>query len=156
RVAEVIVTTVTEIAVWIGDAVVSLGEFVIDAVEQAVQGVEAVFQMVADAVTRVIDWLKSLFSFRDIWDTKNALQAGASVGPEYGAAAVRHAGAQAHGWFEKQEAAVTQLFEDLKSRYGNTRLGDIQNQAPSPKDPSGAAIDANSLQHNPQANWMLD
>lgn len=156
RVAEVIVTTVTEIAVWIGQAVVSLGEFVIDAIEQAVQGVEAVFQMVADAITRVIDWLKSLFAFRDIWDTKDALQKGIGVALDYGDAAVEHARAQAHGWFEKQESAVTTLFEGLKSRYGNTRLGDIQNQAPSPKDPAGAAVDRHSLQHDPQANWMLD
>lgn len=155
-VAEVIVETFVEIAVWVGDAVVSLGKMIISAIEQAVQAVEAVFQMIAEAVMRVIDWLKALFAFGDIWNTKLALETGLGTLLDYGAATVTHVKGQAHGWFQQQEAAVTALFDSLKAQYGTTRLGDVKNQAPSAKDPAGNSVSQDNLERNPQATWMMD
>jgi hypothetical protein len=155
-VAEVIVETVVEIAVLVGNAVVSLGKMIINAVEQAVQAVEAVFQMIADAVSRVIDWLKSLFAFKDIWETKKALESGLTMMLDYGVSTLQHFGAEAHGWFEKQEAAVTALFTDLKARYGGNAVGDFQNRAPQLQDSGGNQVDRTSVTDNPQAGWMLN
>jgi hypothetical protein len=156
KVAEVIVSTVTEIAVWVGNAIVSLGELIIDAIEQAVQAVEAVFQMIADAITRVIDWLKSLFAFGDIWDTKTALQSGFETIVSYGLAEIDAFGEPAHGWFASKAAQVSSLFEELKATLGGKRLGDFQNEVPPVADPAGQPVDKSGLQSNPQANWMMN
>jgi hypothetical protein len=155
-VAEVFVETVVEIAVWVGNAVVSLGKMIINGIEQAVQAVEAVFQMIADAVSRVIDWLKSLFAFKDIWETKKALESGLTTILDYGVRTLEHYGAEAHGWFETQEAAVTALFTDLKARYGDNAVGDFQNRAPQLQDSGGNQVDRASVTDNPQAGWMLN
>jgi hypothetical protein len=50
----------------LGDAIISLGKLIIDTIEQAAHAMDSFFQMVADAVNQVIDWLKSLFSFDDL------------------------------------------------------------------------------------------
>ncbi|GGV30951.1 hypothetical protein GCM10010260_84110 [Streptomyces filipinensis] len=166
RVAEVIVAAVTEVAIWVGEAIVSLGEMIIDSVEQAVQAVEAVFQMVADAISRVIDWLKSLFDFHDIWETKTALQTGfvneilPIIGATFGY--VENLSAS---WFNSQVATVHKAFQNLKDKYGDARLGDFQNKvSPIPTSfaqtedgkpvASGRATQAADL-NTPQANWML-
>ncbi|NUR58396.1 MAG: hypothetical protein HOV87_06845 [Catenulispora sp.] len=156
RVAEVIVSTVVEVAVWIGQAVVSLGELVIAAVEQAAQAVEAVFQMVADTVVRVIDWLKALFSLKDIWNTKTALEAVMRAAIGYARSSVRHFGDVTDGWFKEQEAVVHSLFADLKQRYADTRVGDFPNKIPPATDSFGDQLEPESLQRDPQASWMLN
>ncbi|MEU8975616.1 hypothetical protein AB0D11_41540 [Streptomyces monashensis] len=166
RVAEVIVAAVTEVAIWVGDAIVSLGEMIIDSVQQAVQAVEAVFQMIAEAISRVIDWLKSLFNFQDIWETKTALQNGfvneilPIIQATFGY--VEDLGEK---WFQEQVTTISQAFQNLKDKYGDARLGDFQNKvSPIPTSftqtndgmpiPSGRAAQPADL-NTPQANWML-
>ena len=156
RVAEVIVSTVTEIAVWVGNAIVSLGELIINAIEQAVQAVEAVFQMIADAITRVIDWLKSLFSFGDIWNTKKALESGVATLMSYGVSTVEHYGVLADDWFQQKEAEVVAMFTALKAQYGGNAIGDFQNKPPQLQTTSGAQVDKSAVTENPQGSWMLN
>ena len=154
KVAEVIVSTVTEIAVWVGNAVVSLGEMIINAIEQAVQAVEAVFQMIADAITRVIDWLKSLFAFKDIWDTKTALQDGTNKIVTLGIANLNHVGELADDWFEQKRQEVIDQFTTLKAQFATTAIGDFGNITPLPATATGSVPTAQELGSNPQATWM--
>ncbi len=152
-VAEVLVTAVVEIAVFVGNAVVRLGELIIEAVEQAVQAVEAVFQMIADAVMRVIDWLKALFDFHDIWDTKRALQGMLLQMPR----AIRDCSARygqiTNDWLKEQARDVHDRLMDLKVQYGDTRIGDFGNKAPATTTSDGAALRPQEFGDNPQANW---
>lgn len=153
KVAEVIVSTVVEIAVWVGDAIVSLGEIVIDAIEQAVHAVEAVFQMIADAIMRVIDWLKALFSFGDIWDTKTAMQGMLSQVPGQLSAAAAHYGWVTAKWFTAQKVTIHNKLMDLKAEYADTRMGDFDNKIPPLTSSDGSNVQKDGLQSNPQANW---
>ncbi|MEU6085175.1 hypothetical protein [Streptomyces sp. NPDC047108] len=156
QVAEVIVTTVTEIAVWVGNVIVSLGEMVVEAIEQAVQAVEAVFQMVAKAVVRVIDWLKSLFAFKDIWNTKMALEDGVkSVLAPYATSTFRYYAKTLDNWFKQQEAAVDKWLRELTAHYPNTRMGDLPNSIPPLPSPTGGTIDRQDLD-TPQGGWFLN
>jgi hypothetical protein len=159
KIAEVLVdigNKIVEIAIRIGEAVVSLGKMIIEAVEQAARAVEAVFQMIADAVVRVIEWLKSLFSFKDIWDTKTALQTMVRSYIPWLSEQITSLEGRAHGWFVEQEAAVDDYFDLLKAQFGDARLGDAKNKVPTALDAGGAPISQDSLQSNPQANWMMN
>ncbi|MFG3283231.1 hypothetical protein [Streptomyces sp. NPDC048111] len=154
QVAEVIVSSITEIAVMVGDAIVSLGEMIIEAIEQAIQVVEAVFQMIADAVMSVIDWLKSLFAVKDIWDTKTVIESVATQSISFIAPTITHYQGEVSGWFAQQKQEATALFEGLKVQYRGTRLGDFQNSTPSVSDSTGTSVSQDSIKENPQANWM--
>ncbi|MGW3135002.1 hypothetical protein [Streptomyces sp. NPDC001139] len=156
KVAEVIVSTVVEIAVWVGDAIVSLGEMIIDAIEQAIQAVEAVFQMIADAITRVIDWLKSLFMFADIWSTKTALETGFKQSLTTMDTGIANLADVADNWFHEQESKVRLAFAELKSQYAGTQVGDIPNKVPDYQTASGGKISQQEMSGSPQGNWMLN
>ncbi|MEV8434916.1 hypothetical protein [Streptomyces chartreusis] len=154
RVAEVIVSTVVEIAIWIGDAVVSLGEMIIEAIEQAIAAVEAVFQMIADAIMRVIDWLKSLFDMADIWDTKKAIQScltGTAL--PLIKTLISGVGDRSEQWFLDQRPVCKQYFDAMCDRYSDTRVGDFPNKVGDIPTESGGAVAQGDLK-SPQANWM--
>jgi hypothetical protein len=156
KVAEVIVETVVEIAIWIGEAIVSLGEMIINAVEQAIRAVEAVFQMIVDAINRLIDWLKALFSFHDIWQTKKAIESGMKTLIGLGVSTIEKFANVSSGFFQQKEADVIALFTELKAQYGGNSVGDFQNKAPQLQDSTGNQVDKTAVTDNPQANWMLN
>lgn len=145
-----------DIAVWVGDTFVSLGEMVIDALESAVQAVQAVFQMIADAVTRVIDWLKSLFDFGDIWDTKTALQAMIEQVPDAGKKLTAKIGELGAGFFDQQKTRVHLALDGLRGQFGTTKAGDFQNIATPPTTSQGDTLDAASFKDDPDANWAMN
>ncbi|MFJ4561600.1 hypothetical protein ACIP4Q_36760 [Streptomyces massasporeus] len=154
KVAEVIVSDIVEIAVWIGNAVVSLGEMIIKGIEEAVFAVEAVFQMIADAVMRVIDWLKSLFAMNDIWDTKEAIQSCVkdTVLP-LSKTMISQFGDRSEKWFEDQRTTCWTYFDEIISRYSDTRVGDFQNKSGDVSTSSGDKVSQGDM-NTPQANWM--
>ncbi|BBA98104.1 hypothetical protein RVR_4161 [Actinacidiphila reveromycinica] len=156
EVYEVAVHAVTSVFVWVGEKIVELVGFAIDTVESAVHAVEAVIREVVDAVSRVVDWLKALFDFKDIWDTKRALESGMGMLLSYGSATLEHFGSLPGAWFESKEAEVKQYFDGLRSRYAGRPLGDAGNQVPAITDASGSTATPQDLRGNPQATWLLD
>ncbi|WP_214316627.1 putative Ig domain-containing protein [Nonomuraea sediminis] len=159
RVAEVVVDvkkSVIKIAIWIGDAIVSLGEIIINSIGQAARAVEAVFQMIADAATRVIDWLKSLFAFKDIWETKKALKSGLLTTLGYASTTVTHFSDISDDWFKEQEQKVRTAFAQAKAYFADSRIGDAQNKIPPAVDASGKAVEADKAQSDPQGNWLIN
>ncbi|MCM2422823.1 hypothetical protein [Streptomyces sp. RKAG293] len=153
KVAEVIVTTITEIAIWVGDAIVSLGEMVIEAIEQAIQAVEAVFQMIADAIMRVIDWLKSLFALGAIWNTKVALEEAVHYFIPLFSSTITYAQGQMDGWLIGARKKINDALDELVREYGGTRMGDFGNKVPAAVGSTGTQVNTGEL-NTPQANWM--
>lgn len=156
EVYDVAVGAVTTVFIWIGEKIVELVGFIIDTVQSAARAAEAVLCRVVEAVSAVVDWLKALFSFDDIWDTRVALEAGLKTLLSYGSATVGHFGAGLHGWFQEQEQAVHECFEGLKERYAGRPLGDGANQIPAVADPAGHVIAQDDLRSNPQSTWLMD
>ncbi|MDT5015406.1 MAG: hypothetical protein QOD39_1566, partial [Mycobacterium sp.] len=70
------VEVVTTICIKIAGKIFELVNFVIDTVQSAVHAAESLFRLVVTAIDKVVDWLKALFDFHDIWDTKQALESG--------------------------------------------------------------------------------
>ncbi|MGW7433959.1 hypothetical protein ACWGIN_31015 [Streptomyces sp. NPDC054861] len=155
KIAEVIVTDVVEIAVLIGNAVVSLGEMIIDGIEAAVRAVEAVFQMIANAIMRVIEWLKSLFALDAIWDTKEALEQGVRNTASMMTTSLTFVEKYTDGWIQEQKEQVTQTFKSLTDRYAGTRMGDFQNKVEPAPASSGASLERKDLS-SPQGAWFAN
>lgn len=156
EVYEVVVETVTSVFVWIGKKIVELVGFVVDSIATAVRAVEAVFREVVDTIVKVVDWLKALFDFNDIWDTKRALEACLHLTLGYLSTTVSHYGDELHGWFGKKEADAHALFETLKDEFRTRPIGDAANQIPAVTNTSGQVIAPQDLRDNPQATWLLD
>ncbi|WP_328860318.1 Ig domain-containing protein [Streptomyces sp. NBC_00306] len=155
QIAEIFVDAVVKLAIWVGDAIVSLGEFIVETVEQAARAVEAVFQAIADAVQRAIDWLKSLFALKDIWDTAQALEkAFKSLGP-IAVSTIDHLRPQARGWFADKEARFDALLDSLLAEYKGARMDDFQNKVPPATAPTGTPLEKDKLS-TPQATWMYN
>src|SRR5581483_1346548 len=121
----------------------------------AVRAVEAVFRTAVASVAKVVDWLKALFAFRDIWETKMALEAGATMMIDYGLTTIEQFRTRAAGWFAEQEQQLPKVFKGLRAQFGDTRGGELRSRIPAMTDASGAVVDDQALQHNPQATWML-
>ncbi|OLE28279.1 MAG: hypothetical protein AUG49_02875 [Catenulispora sp. 13_1_20CM_3_70_7] len=156
KVYEVVVEAVAAVFIWIGDKIVELVGFVVDSIVTAVRAVEAVIREVVDTIVKVVDWLKALFGFEDIWDTKRALEAGLHMMMNHLAATISHYGDDLHGWFLKQETKAHDLFEKLKDEFRDRPMGDAANRIPAVTDTSGQVIATGDLQSNPQATWLLD
>ncbi|MGP0049323.1 MAG: hypothetical protein ACLPZR_10830, partial [Solirubrobacteraceae bacterium] len=156
QVVDFYVAAVSTVFIKIGEWIVELVGIVIDTVESAVHTAEAVFREVVESIGKVVDWLKSLFAFKDIWDTKRALESGTGTMLSYGAATVEHFGNLSADWFERQRAEVTRYFEDLKVQYAGRPLGDARNQIPTLTDASGHGLDPRAARDDPQASWLLN
>ncbi|NUP47415.1 MAG: hypothetical protein HOW97_08880 [Catenulispora sp.] len=147
---------VVDIAVWVGGKFVSLGEMVIDALESAVKAVEAVVQMIADSVTRLIDWLKSLFDFQDVWATKTALQSMLAQVPAAGVKMMTAVSKYGTGLLNQQRTNVHLALDQLRNQFGGTRVGDFQNIAAPPDTSQGDKLDVAGFKDDPDANWAMN
>ncbi len=156
KVYDVVVGTAAKVFVWMKGKIAELTEFVIDTVQDAVQTVEAVLAKVVDTVHKVVDWLKALFSFKDAWQTKTALEGTVATLCSFGKAQIKEYKRIEHGWFVKQEGNAHDAFKKLKERYGDRALGDVANQMPALKDPSGHTLTTEDVASNGQASWLLD
>ncbi len=148
---------VIAVAVWIGDKIVELGSMVIAAIEDAARAVESVFQFVQAKVSRVIDWLKALFDFGDIWDTKTALESSLKALPKVMTTIVTAVGEASHGWFEAQKEKIQLAFAAYKATLGDHTFGGVKDKGSGGVSgtPSGNTVSAADLADNPQANWMM-
>ncbi|MCP3143850.1 Ig domain-containing protein [Pyxidicoccus xibeiensis] len=157
EVAKVIVDTVTIVFIKIGEAFVELANMLIDTVETAVRAVEAVVSLVVTAVEKLVDWLTALFSFKDIWETKKALESGLHQMAAFASSTFSHYGGQLHGWFEKQEAATHGYFEAIKAQYLGQPVGNAANVLPAvTNNETKTVISPEELHSNPQGTWLLD
>ncbi|MFJ6752073.1 hypothetical protein ACIQNI_28395 [Streptomyces sp. NPDC091266] len=139
----------------IGDALIELADMVIDTVQHAAQAMEAMFQYIAEAATRAVDWLKSLFALSDIWDTKEALASGFDTNLTYLSQTAEHFSYITSGWFTQQKDRVSKQIADLKEQYKTTRYGDFGNMVPPETAPSGVELQQDQLS-TPQANWFMN
>ena len=158
QVTDVVVTSVVKVFIQIGQKIVELVDFLVDSVISAVHAVEAIFRMVVDAIGKVLDWLKALFDFRDIWDTKTALESAVTQLPRFGKDAVHELVKviNADDWFQKREQDVTALAQSLRAACGTSAGVNAQALSSQPVTAASASgvVTANDFD-SPQANWMM-
>ncbi|MFG2794963.1 hypothetical protein [Streptomyces sp. NPDC048419] len=150
-------SSVIQIVVSIGGKLVEIARWIITSIEQAAQAVESLFAMLAGAATRTLDWLKTLFNFTDIWNTKVALESGFKTVAKYFDSTIKHYAGMVIGdtWFVDQQANVNRYFDSLLANSEDVRLGDLPNNVEPIPDASGGTLDTADLK-NPQASWFMD
>lgn len=157
RVRNVVVGSVTTVLIWIGDKIVELADIVLDTIRAAVHVVEAMFATLAVAAAKVVDWLKALFSFKDIWDTKKALEDGMKLMLSYGVTTIEHFVSMVRdGWFARQSGDAREHLQTLKATYAQRTVGDAANQIPARTDASGQVTNLSVATRDPQSSWLLN
>jgi hypothetical protein len=160
------------LAVQIGRDLVELSAVVIRGVKDAISVVHGILNVIGAAAAKVIEFLKALFSWNDIWDTKTALEeALTKTGPYLKEQIAEHGTAIVDEFFAGLRKKVTQGFDDVRGLYQlGTTFDDLAGSAPAigagnrqarrarrPGRPVTAlgAFDPASLDtaHN---NWFLD
>lgn len=164
-----LVDGVVDLFVWIGGSFMKLGKFIIKTFKDAANVVMAVFNTLKAEIDKVVDWLSAMFNFKDIWDTKMALEGGLTYFPTFLSNTMQAhgiTGAKIRTFFTDQEASVRADLDQFALKYKGQTLQDlpgwnadsaIQIHAPDRllfQTPNGP-ITRGDLD-GPQANWLLD
>lgn len=160
QIAAVVVHKVTSFFIRVGDLIIELKGFLIDCAEKASRAVEAVFQTVVESVSKVVEWLAALFNFKDIWDTKVAIEAAITQMPGLIKSLLDEAVTRidGHNWFLAREREVKEMVASLRSKAGGqmgvaaTGLADGQ-VFRTRRD--GEPLTQSALA-NPQSAWLID
>ncbi|MCA9634592.1 MAG: hypothetical protein KC420_00970 [Myxococcales bacterium] len=165
KVASVIVDlekSAVRLAIYIGDQLVTLADWVIKGVEDALQAVTAVFNWIKAEVEKVIDWLKMLFDFQAIWNTKEALKTQLLRLPDYLISQFASwSELIANGFFARQKAQIDGFFNAAISRYEGQAFTNLDGWSPMGQPPSSSATIAGAavpsdLTNNASVNWFQD
>ncbi|NUP53704.1 MAG: hypothetical protein HOW97_41240 [Catenulispora sp.] len=155
-VAHIVYDGALKIYITISGALVRLADFEVATIVEAVHAVEAAFRLVVDDIEQVLDWLKALFEFDDIWDSKRALHGTMETLLSYATASIDHFFFQLpEGWFQKQQDKLHTACEQLKKDYGKRPVGDAVDRTPKLTDSAGNATTPMEMQSNPQSTWMM-
>jgi hypothetical protein len=145
---------IVQVVIDIGGAAVKVFGALLDGAQAAARAAESVFRQVVADIGKVVDWLKSVFAFEDIWQTKTVLADGVSTVLSYGLATVKHFNKLADKWVEDQWAAAQTYYAQLRTDYQNRPLGDARNQLPPLTDASGVVLPPNAIRDDPQGGWL--
>ena len=158
---------VVSVADKVANFTVQIGEEIAQGVKLAIQGIEqaahfiaGVFQAVAAAVEKVIDWLKALFDFAAIWRTKMAFEQALIAAPAYIKQLTQMGELAADGWFSKQQEKVDDAFASFKQKYQGQSFSAQPNwqqpgSGPSTQPVAGGASPSDCT-NNVHHNWLQD
>lgn len=146
----------------IGDALVQLADWIVDTVEDALQAITAVFNWIGAEVDKVIDFLKALFDFQAIWNTKTVLAAQLTALPGNLADLLgTWSNTIQSDFFTARKATIDKLFTDAIAHFDGTPFTSLTGWSPMGQPPSASASIAggatqSDLANNPHANWLQD
>lgn len=148
---------VATLSIYIGSKIIDLRNLILATFDDAAHVVEAIFQQVGAVASRVLEWLKALFNFKDIWDTKTAFHNLLKQAPRIFTMVSQHFGTIAEGWFQAQEQKVREAFSALRAKYGNGRIAiEMQEAQTGIPMKSGEHLRGRDMLDHPQANWLLN
>jgi hypothetical protein len=157
----------------IGKELQSLANMAIDGIEKAVSVVHSVLNRIGALVEKAIDWLKALFAWGDIWDTKTALSGYLTqAGPYLEQLITTRAEPLVKGWFKQREDDVKAVFGRLDLPPGQSFKSLVDNTNPSVEEllqvtpralaarplltGSAGAVSVGDIANNNRHNWLLD
>ncbi|HKR64385.1 MAG TPA: hypothetical protein VJZ00_11690 [Thermoanaerobaculia bacterium] len=152
-VADSIATFTTKLANGIEQAV----SVVITSLEQAASIIAGVFRAIEAEIEAIIDWLKGLFDFQSIWNTKTVIERAVASMPQVIGGLISTAEGKVDHWFESQEAAVTAAFARWKSELGTATIGQqLGFPTPGGSSPVPGVSSISSLTNDVHHNWFMD
>lgn len=143
-------------------ALVQLADWVVESVEDALHAITSVFNWIEAAVDKVIDFLKMLFDFSAIWNTKTFMVTQLTALPTFlGQQFTVWSNQLQQGFFAKQKAFVDTMFDDLITRYTGQQFTQLPGWVPmnapaSPTTPTIGSATPNDLGNNVNGNWLQD
>ncbi|MGW1076120.1 hypothetical protein [Streptomyces sp. NPDC002537] len=137
------------LAVRIGKVVIKGIKLGLHALEQVAHFIVQVLKAIGAAIEKIIEWLKALFSFRDIWNTKKAFeQAMDSAGPLLRNAA-KEVARDARQWIDQGKRDLHTCIQQFAKQHGGRPLVPRV-----PDSHSGVAGAASG--HDVHRNWLMD
>ncbi len=165
------VTLVTQI----GDELVQLANMAVDGIREVIAIVHSICNRIEAFIEKVIDWLKAFFSWRDIWDTKLALEEALTKAvPFLGDFVTKRAEPLVSGFFTGLEQQITNAFRAIPANAtfadlaGGSSLalhagasrgaGPDAARSPAPVLLSGpqGSVSPGDFTADSQHNWLLD
>ncbi|MGW0550093.1 hypothetical protein [Streptomyces altiplanensis] len=142
--------------------VLKIGSEFIQGVKVAFKGIEeaghfvaGVFHRIGVAIGEVIDWLKALFSFDHIWNTKMAFEKALGQVDPIISGGLTKVQSSVDTWITGQKENMAQLFEqartELKKQGGDKKLSVLHDEA---KKGSGGSDPGST--GGAQQNWLTD
>ncbi|MET1079670.1 MAG: hypothetical protein ABWY06_16800 [Pseudomonas sp.] len=132
----------------------------IDGIEKAANFMNGVFNSVDAGIDKVADWLKALFDFKAIWNTKMAVQQGLESLPPYVVKLSVKAQGAIDGWFGQQKSKVSQALDAVKDQYAGHTFGQLPNWqdpcAPASNSPVAGGAAPSDFTDNAHHNWLHD
>jgi hypothetical protein len=154
-----------QLAVKIGNDIHNLGNLALDGIEAVASILHGIFSAIGAFVSDVIAWLKALFLWSDIWDTKTALESILNQSMPELSTLLTYGKQLEHGFFTKKETEITSYFTQLKTSLGGKSLQDLVSQetVSAPQTATafvgGSATNLPSLshfQHKVEHNWVIE
>lgn len=157
----------------IGDEIVKLAGVAIDGIREVISIVHSICNRIEAFVEKVIDWLRAFFSWRDIWDTKLALEdALTKAVPFLGTFVDQRAKPLVDGFFTGIEQKIIDAFGHIPANAtfadlaGGHSLARRALSAPGPVPGAGlspvllsgplGSISPGDFTADSQHNWLLD
>ncbi|MBU7016150.1 MAG: hypothetical protein HXS44_01475 [Theionarchaea archaeon] len=152
---------VVSFAVKFGEELHQLVDMAIKGVEDVVSIVQSIFTAIKAFIEKVIEWLKAFFSWKDIWDTKKALQSTLpKIGPYVKEVIEEQAEQLLDGFFSKLEGEVRDGFTALKGKFTQKEsLKDLIPGSQTFKSPLLAGVtslDIHDFSGGVQNNWLIE
>lgn len=109
-------------------------------------------------IDKVADWLKALFDFKAIWNTKMAIQQAVESLPPYVVKIAAKTQSLADNWFADQKKIVTEALDAMKAKYAGKTFGQSPNWQDPCAPPSGTPVAGGAalsdFTDNPHHNWL--
>lgn len=151
--------SVVQMVVRIGDSLVQLADLVIQSVEDAMHALAGVLSWIGAELEKAIDWLKNLFDFKAIWNTKEALKTRVLGLSGYVKGQAQEWGDQIGQAISHWKASVDANFaraasdsRAMKQLDGWPGMG----KPPSATKSLAGSATPNDIAGNTSANWMLE
>ena len=152
----------------IGDDIASgikwLTNVVIDGIETAIMFVQGILAKIAAFIEMVIDWLKMLFDWGDMWNTMEALESAVDQAFPYLKDRINDATGLTGGFFSSIEKTVSDAFDSVIARFDKQTLQSLSNStsplalrtAAAGVRPALDAGDVTGWINDVQNNWLFE
>jgi hypothetical protein len=115
-----------DMVVKIGEEIHTIAGLIIKGIEDVVSVVQSIFAAVGAEMDKLLDWLKMLFDWQDIVDTKNALESALSQAFPWLANVIENQGSKLlDGFFSKLENQVSSAFDTVIAQVQGQSLGQL-------------------------------
>lgn len=155
---------VVKLIIKIGETLYKLAAFSVKTVEDALHGIESIFNWIGAEVDKVIDWLKAIFDFGAIWNTKTALESGIThylTGMGDGIDAFSNYFSGKTDPIAKLKGTLDQQLDQAIQKFSGKKFSDLSGWQ-TPGQPPSQAAGPNSTpspatySDNVHANWFHD